>query len=176
MGMTIRSATTADAARVAELMTELGYATSPAQMQARLQSILADEDYTTLVACDGERIAGLIGNLRRPLYESDGRYGQIMVLVVAAAHQRRGIGRTLVRAAETMSMTRDVAVLVVTSGTQRADAHAFYEKNGYTWTGRRYKEDGGPRVSRDARPSRHPCAPQRRPEGARRRGRRPSRA
>lgn len=25
------------------------------------------------------------------------------------------------------------------SGNQRADAHAFYEKHGYTFTGRRYK-------------------------------------
>ena len=29
---------------------------------------------------------------------------------------------------------------VVTSGNHRTDAHAFYEKNGYTFTGRRYKK------------------------------------
>jgi hypothetical protein len=44
------------------------------------------------------------------------------------------------QAAESALMARDVSVLVVTSGNQRADAHTFYEKNGYTWTGRRYKK------------------------------------
>jgi hypothetical protein len=30
--------------------------------------------------------------------------------------------------------------LIVTSGNQRPDAHAFYEKNGFAFTGRRYKK------------------------------------
>jgi ribosomal protein S18 acetylase RimI-like enzyme len=46
----------------------------------------------------------------------------------------------LTQAAESMLVARGVCVLVVTSGNQRADAHAFYEKNGYTFTGRRYKK------------------------------------
>lgn len=128
-------------------MTALGYATSPAQMHKRLQSILSDNDYATLVACDGEHVVGVIGTRVGPLYESDDRYGQIMVLVVAADHQRRGIGQLLVQAAESRLGTRDAATLVVTSGNQRADAHAFYEKNGYTWTGRRYKKTVSPAQS-----------------------------
>ena len=91
-----------------------------------------------LVACDGEHIVGFIGTRVGPLYESDGRHGQIMALAVAGDHRRHGIGRMLVQAAESVLMGREVSVLVVTSGNQRADAHAFYEKNGYTWTGRRY--------------------------------------
>jgi ribosomal protein S18 acetylase RimI-like enzyme len=109
-------------------------------MQARLESILRDDDYDTLVACDGDDIVGFIGMRVGPLYESDGCYGQIMAMAVAGDHQRRGIGRLLLQAAESAMMAREVSVLVVTSGSQRADAHAFYEKNGYTWTGRRFKK------------------------------------
>jgi ribosomal protein S18 acetylase RimI-like enzyme len=109
-------------------------------MHARLQAIGRDDDYTTLVACDDDRVVGFIGTRVGPLYEEDGNYGQIMVLAVAADHQRRGVGRMLMQAAESMLMVRDVSVLVVTSGNQRANAHAFYEKNGYAWTGRRYKK------------------------------------
>lgn len=138
MGIEIRAVTSADAEQVAGLITTLGYPTSPAQMQRRLASIAADDDYATLVACEGERAVGLVGTRVGPLYESDDRYGQIMVLVVAADYQGRGVGGMLLAAAESLLAARGVLLLVVTSGNQRADAHAFYEKHGYTWTGRRY--------------------------------------
>jgi ribosomal protein S18 acetylase RimI-like enzyme len=140
VGISVRSATIADSVRVARLVTALGYPTSPAQMRKRLESILCDDDYATLVACDGEDIVGFIGTRVGPLYENDGCYGQIMALAVAGDDQRRGIGRMLMQAAESVLIAREVSVLVVTSGNQRADAHAFYERNGYTWTGRRYKK------------------------------------
>jgi ribosomal protein S18 acetylase RimI-like enzyme len=138
LSIDVRLATIADAEHVAGLVTALGYPTSAAQMRTRLESILADDDYATLVASDGEQIVGFVGTRIGPLYESDGLYGQIMALAVETESRRRGIGRTLVHAAESMLRTRGVSVFVVTSGHQRADAHAFYEKNGYTFTGRRY--------------------------------------
>ena len=122
-------------------MTALGYPTSSTQMYRRLESILCDDDYATLVAWDGEHIVGFIGTRVGRLYESDGCYGQIMALAVAADHRRHGIGRMLIQTAESVLMGREVSVLVVTSGVQRTEAHAFYEKNGYTWTGRRYKKN-----------------------------------
>jgi ribosomal protein S18 acetylase RimI-like enzyme len=107
-------------------------------MQQRLKSILADQHYATLVACDADQIVGFIGTRVGPLYESDDDYGQIMALAIARDHQRQGVGRMLMHAAESMLVARGVCVLVVSSGNQRADAHAFYEKNGYAFTGRRY--------------------------------------
>ena len=107
-------------------------------MHKRLESILGDEDYQTLVACDGDHIVGFIGTRAGPLYESDTRYGQIMALAVAADRQRCGVGRMLMQAAESILIHRGARVLVVTSGNHRTDAHAFYEKDGYTSTGRRY--------------------------------------
>ena len=135
-----RAATIADSEQIARLVSSLGYPTSSSQMQKRLESILGDQHYATLVACDAERIVGFIGTRVGPLYESDDDYGQIMALAIARDHQRRGVGRMLMHAAESMLVARGVCVLVVSSGNQRADAHAFYEKNGYAFTGRRYKK------------------------------------
>jgi ribosomal protein S18 acetylase RimI-like enzyme len=143
VGIVVRSATAADSERVARLVSGLDYPTSASQMRMRLESILSDRDYATLVACDGEHIVGFVGTRVGPLYESDGHYGQIMALAVAADHQRRGIRRTLMQAAESMLLARGVAVLVVTSGNHRTEAHTFYETNGYTLTGRRYTKTVG---------------------------------
>jgi ribosomal protein S18 acetylase RimI-like enzyme len=136
----IREATIADSDQIAQLVSDLGYPTSSSQMHMRLESILKDHDYHTLVACEGDQIVGFIGTRVGPLYESDHLYGQIMALGVAGARQRGGIGRMLMQAAETILIQRGARVLVVTSGNHRTDAHAFYEKHGYSFTGRRYKK------------------------------------
>jgi ribosomal protein S18 acetylase RimI-like enzyme len=138
MGIYVRTATIADSVQIARLVSGLGYPTAPAQMYKRLQTILSNNDYATVVACDGDILVGFIGTRMGTLYENDGQYGQIMALAVASDYQRRGIGRMLLQAAESELMRHQISILVVTSGNQRSDAHAFYERNGYAWTGRRY--------------------------------------
>jgi ribosomal protein S18 acetylase RimI-like enzyme len=140
MPIAIRLATLADSEPLARLMTELGYPTSPRQMERRLAAILADASYRTFVACDGATMAGAIGTRVGPMYELDQPYGQIMALVVSGAHRRQGVGAQLVQAAESHFIERGAAVSIVTSANRRADAHAFYETHGYTFDGRRYKK------------------------------------
>ena len=140
MDLTIRHATMADAERIASLITELGYPTLPEQMTGRLATILRDDAYRTLVACDGATIAGVVGTRVGSMYEIDEPYGQVMVIVVAAEYRRHGIGGRLVQAAESFFAARGARVAVVTSAHRRADAHAFYESHGYTFDGRRYKK------------------------------------
>jgi len=136
----IRPAAVTDFAAIAKLVSELGYPTSPSQMQRRMEAIAADYDYFTLAACDGDEIVGFVGTRVGPLYEADGQYGQIMVLAVAAGHHRRGVGRMLMQAAESNLVERGARELVVTSGHHRAGAHAVYESCGYTCTGGRDKK------------------------------------
>ena len=92
--LVIRPATLTDFAGIAGLVSDLGYPTSPSQMQRRLEAILADHDYQTLVACDGDHIVGFVGMRSGPLYEADGSYGQIMALawppvIIAVASAER---------------------------------------------------------------------------------------
>jgi ribosomal protein S18 acetylase RimI-like enzyme len=140
MGMAIRFATLADADSLARLMSDLGYPTSLRQMERRLASILRDASYQTFVACDGETIAGAIGTRLGPTYELDHPYGQIMVLVVGPEQRRHGVGQMLVDAAESYFVEHGAGVSIVTSAHRRADAHAFYERRGYAFDGRRYKK------------------------------------
>ena len=147
MVIAIRSATLADAEPLARLMTELGYPTSSLQMERRLTSILGDASYETFVACDGDAIVGAVGTRVGPMYEIDAPYGQIMALVVAATHRRQGVGVLLVEAAESHFIERGAVVSIVTSANRRADAHAFYERHGYTFDGRRYKKALAPAPS-----------------------------
>lgn len=136
----IRHATMADSGALAELVTELGYRTSPDQMRDRLESILSKPEYSTLVASVDDGVAGFIGTVVRPSYEADGLYGQIMALVVAGQFRRRGIGRALIGAVEASLRRRGVTVVVVNTANHRTDAHAFYEGQGYRLTGRRYRK------------------------------------
>lgn len=140
MALAIRPATLADAERIASLITELGYPSSADQMSRRLATILGDGSYRTLVACDGAAIAGVIGLHVGPMYEMDEPCGQIMVLVIAATYRRQGVGGRLVVAAESFFAAHGARVAIVTSALRRADAHAFYEKHGYAFDGRRYKK------------------------------------
>jgi hypothetical protein len=75
-----RPATLYDSEQIARLVSSLGYPTSSSEMQKRLESILSDQHYATLVACDAEQIVGFIGTRVGPLYESNDKYGQIMAL------------------------------------------------------------------------------------------------
>ena len=136
----IRHATMFDAEALAALVSELGYPTSAEQMRERLRSILPDSKYSTLLALVEGQAAGFIGAMVRPSYEAEGLYGQIMALVVASAFRRRGVGDALTATLESMLACRGAAVVIVNTANHRADAHAFYESRGYSFTGRRYRK------------------------------------
>ena len=51
--LAIREVAVADSQAIASLVSELGYPTSTSQMQRRLEVILNQPDYHTLVACGG---------------------------------------------------------------------------------------------------------------------------
>ncbi len=136
----VRFATLADAEAIAALVTLLGYPTTPEQLRARLGRILADGNYATYIAAESGRVVGFVGTRIGPRYEDDHPYGQILVLAVARDFHRKGIGRRLLWTAESDLIGKGARVLVLSSGNHRAGAHAFYEKNGYLFTGRRYKK------------------------------------
>jgi ribosomal protein S18 acetylase RimI-like enzyme len=140
MAIAIRAATLDDAESIARLVSDLGYDTSGDAMRARLEAIFRDPDYDTLVAVDDDVVAGFVGTRAGPLYETDVSYGQIMALSVAGSHQGRGVGRLLMLAAETILTGRGVRQLIVTSGLHREGAHAFYERLGYAFNGKRFRK------------------------------------
>jgi hypothetical protein len=81
--LTIRHAQPGDAAALAQLMCELGYETTTAEMSQRLKSILSDPRYRTIVAEFDDKLCGMIGTLTHVSHEHNDRSGKVIALVVS---------------------------------------------------------------------------------------------
>lgn len=140
----IRPAAAHDAASLAGLMAHLGYPTTPAEMAARLERILPDPAYHTLVAeADGGGLAGMVGMFRGHAYNYDAPYARVLALVVDPARRGSGIGAALMRAAEAWARDAGAGSVHLTTALQRDAAHRFYERLGYEATGLRYRKPLG---------------------------------
>ena len=138
---TIRAAHANDAVALADLCTQLGYPTAPDAIPARLARLDADPNVRTLVAISDGMVIGLATVHIRYTINHEPPLGQLTLLVVHERVRTRGVGRTLVGAAEAWARERGCNRFVVTTALRRADAHAFYEKLGFKHTGRRYGKD-----------------------------------
>ena len=135
---TIRDAKLTDAPALAALICELGYETTPAEMSRRLQSILYDGRYRTLLAEVDGKVCGMIGTLTYPSYEHDDPSGRILALVTLTNARRRGIGRALIASAEKDFVQKAVTRVSLDARFTREDAHKFYESLGYERNGWRF--------------------------------------
>ena len=131
--LVVRDASPSDAAAVAALLAELGYPTDAATAAHRLESLAALGD-RALIALDGDDALGLVTVHRTPVLHRPSSVGRITALVVSASARGRGVGRALVDAAERILMDAGCEMVEVTSNQKRTDAHAFYERLGYSNT------------------------------------------
>jgi len=136
--MSIRSATVDDATVIGELITELGYPTTAEAMRARLKVLVADSNYVTLVAESENEVVGVIGGTTGHYYEKDGIYARLLVLSVSSRSRGSGIGAQLVAALERWASSRGAHDIIVNSAFHRTRAHAFYERSGLPYSGRRF--------------------------------------
>ena len=138
MKFRVRSADAGDAAAIAVCLAALGYATPPALVAEKLSAFGGASD-TVLVAEDP--ITGIIGVVSVhlvPLFHAAGNLARLTALAVVPGHQRKGVGRALVAAAEAFAWERDCRRVEVTSGDHREDAHTFYRALGYEMDERRF--------------------------------------
>jgi ribosomal protein S18 acetylase RimI-like enzyme len=130
-----------DAAALAMLMGELGYATTTAEMRERLRSILRDKVFRTFVAEIDDQVCGMIGTLTHASHEHNDPSGKIIALVVSKKHRRSGVGSALIAAAERDFVKRRVTRLSLTTRLTRVEAHRFYQALGYSPNGRRFVKE-----------------------------------
>jgi GNAT superfamily N-acetyltransferase len=127
----VRRAARDDAARVAALLTELGYPVGADEVGERLEYWLADPASRVLVAERDGRVVGCISLHAIPFLERTGRWLRIESLVVDAGERRAGTGRALLDAAEALARDWGCLRIEVTSRRARTDAHAFYRNQGF---------------------------------------------
>ncbi|HEV2147838.1 MAG TPA: GNAT family N-acetyltransferase [Longimicrobiaceae bacterium] len=139
----IRPATAGDTAALAGLMAHLGYPTTPTEMAARLERILPDPDYHTLVAEAGGELVGMVGVFRGLAYNYDAPYARVLAIVVDPARRGTGVGTALMRDAEAWAREVGAGSVHLTTALQRDAAHRFYERLGYEATGLRYRKPLG---------------------------------
>jgi GNAT superfamily N-acetyltransferase len=131
--MRIRLVDTADAAAIGELLHQLGYPQDdPATTANRIQAWVEDPASAAYVADAGGELLGLVAIHICPFFERAGSWGRIVALVVSDQARRRGVGGVLVSVAERFATSRGCVRMEVTSRDRRHDAHAFYQRRGYT--------------------------------------------
>lgn len=138
MRIRTREATPGDAPAIAALLTSLGYPAEPDAIPRRLNA-MAGSLSAVLLATDAEDAPlGVVAVHAVHAIHADAPAAIIMALVVAPEARGGGVGRTLVRAAESWAIDQGCERLMVTSAEHRADAHAFYPACGMPYTGRRF--------------------------------------
>ncbi len=124
-----RDAQASDAPMLAALAGELGYPTTSAEMERRLEVLRTDPRHKIVVA-EHNALLGWIHVSMIETLESES-FAEIRGLVVAETHRGSGIGRQLVAAAEHWANQKKCSRIRVRTNIVRVDAHAFYKKLGY---------------------------------------------
>lgn len=99
---------------------------------AAFAAIAADPHQFLAVATIGEETVGTLhltfipGLARRGAWRAD-----IKAVRIASARRGQGLGRQLLDWAVEQSRTRGCAIVQLASGTDRTDAHRFYEQAGF---------------------------------------------
>ncbi|HZS62603.1 MAG TPA: GNAT family N-acetyltransferase [Gemmatimonadaceae bacterium] len=133
----VRPATAADAAAMSTLFAQFEHPTPAEPIPARLQRLRSHHG-EALVAEDPTGLLGVATmQIVWTLIEDEPR-AMLLTMVVREDTRGRGVGRTLIAAVESWALEHGAARVMVTTALYRAGAHAFYERLGFEFTGRRY--------------------------------------
>lgn len=129
--VTIRRARLADAKRMAALSGELGYPTTPAEMTARLEKVIASRMHAAFVVDTPD--AGVVGwgHVSVNHLVDVGTRAEINGIIVAETKRSLGAGAQLIGAMEDWARKHGCLSMSVRSNVIRDRAHKFYERQGY---------------------------------------------
>lgn len=129
----IRLCETEEIPSLLPLMKQLGYSSSYTELESRFKKFMENQGYGVAVACDEDKIVGLVAWSKTTLFVADKTRIHIEGLVVEESYRGRGVGKTLMLFVEEMVRTLGSVVIDLTSGVRRAKdgSHEFYKKLGY---------------------------------------------
>jgi GNAT superfamily N-acetyltransferase len=126
----VRAARPEDADVLTELCGQLGYPGERPDVEARLLGLLAHPDRAVFVVEVDGRPAGWIQVSLSRLLECP-LSAEVGGLVVEARHRSRGLGPMLLAAGDAWARERGCHRMRVPCNVVRADAHRFYEREGF---------------------------------------------
>lgn len=127
----IRPATADDASALCGLLGQLGYDLATEVVRDRLACLAETGCDPVLVAIGDDDALGLVALHWAPMLHLPDPVARITALVVSESARGRGVGRRLVEDGAALARAARCASLELTTGLQRADAHAFYEAIGF---------------------------------------------
>ncbi len=138
MSVRVRRAEPRDAARIADLLDQLGYPSEAASIPGRLERMAKERLTIAVVAELGGDVAGLAAGQVFDAIHADGPAAWLMALVVDERARGSGVGRALVDHVADWARRHGAAKLSVPTHTRREAAHRFYEHLGFERNGYRY--------------------------------------
>jgi len=116
---------------LAALFRQLGYPDAGAGLADRLSALLEDPRADVLVAAAKGALVGAVTMFFLPVAHEDGPWCRISALVVDEEHRGRGVGESLLAAAESAARAAGCSRIEATSALHREGAHRFYAARGY---------------------------------------------
>ena len=142
--VTIRAAALADAPVLCELLDQLGYPATVAEIPARLSALSNFPRAAAFVAINGYgEVVGLATTHIFPSIHDNDPVAWLTTLVVLEDARGAGIGSALVRHVEQWAVENGARRLSVSSGIHRKATHDFYVKRDYENTGLRFTKKLG---------------------------------
>jgi GNAT superfamily N-acetyltransferase len=128
--LTLRPARLTDAPALANLATQLGYPSSPGQVEERMTTVLDDPKHLILAAVSGGAVVGWAHAYVCCLVESD-TFAELGGLVVGESHRGKGVGAKLLEKVEEWARQKGCSAVSARSNVIRHEAHKFYAGRGY---------------------------------------------
>ena len=126
----VRAAAIFDSEGISRISSEeLGYPCNTDLVCAKLTRLDPDRE-AVFVAVIDNIVAGFVHVERYDTLYFD-TMANILGLAVSADHQRRGVGRALITAAEKWAAENRIKIMRLNSGSSRTPAHEFYQHLGY---------------------------------------------
>jgi GNAT superfamily N-acetyltransferase len=128
--MIIREVTSEDAAAIAALSHQLGYAIAEEQTLQNINALLKSERHVTFAAVEG-KVIGWIGVSHTISLESP-PLCEIHGLVIDERYRNKGIGKLLIEKAKQWGRDKAVSKLRLRCNVIRTETHKFYEHIGFS--------------------------------------------
>ena len=135
--LTIRQATGADAKRLCELASQLGYLCHPSEVVGRIERVAGSDKEVILVAQSEDEVIGWTSlAIVEHFYLEP--FVEVSGFVVDERFRSHGIGKQLMAAAEQWVRDKNLNLIRLKTNAIRKGAHRFYERHGFEKTKEQY--------------------------------------